>query len=82
MVNKKAEVEPWKVILGFVLTILTVLFILYFFTNTFSSSSENLDFDCWKLNVPGICLCEDERDCQTREGRDACKEELREQCYG
>lgn len=79
---KKAEIEPWKVIIGFILVILVVIFVLYFFTNTFTRSSENLKFECWKLTVPGICLCEDERDCLTKEGRDECKKELREQCYG
>ena len=82
MLNKKAEADPWKLIIGFIIIIICTILILFFFTDTFKSTSRNLEFDCWKLTVPGICLCDDERDCQTSEGRDACKEDLRNKCYG
>lgn len=82
MDKKKAEAEPWKLIVGFIIVIVCAILIMFFFTDTFKGSSERLRFECWELEIPGRCLCENEADCDTREGREECRDLLREKCYG
>lgn len=81
MLIKKAEADPWKVIVTIIIVLVCTLFILFFFTDTFSSTSSNLKFECWELNIPGRCFCENQADCATEQGRDKCAKELREKCY-
>jgi hypothetical protein len=78
----KAEADPWKVIVAFIIIIVCTILILLLFTDKFTSSSKNLKFECWELEIPGRCFCPNPADCSTQEGREDCLKNMRAECYG
>jgi hypothetical protein len=80
MLNKKADGDPWKIIVGLIIVIIATIIFLIFFTDTFNSGSSNFDINCWELEIPGKCFCENPSECNTQEGRNECLIEAREKC--
>lgn len=76
----KAEADPWKIITLLIIVIVCTILIIFFFTDKFSSGSSKFSFDCWELEIPGRCFCEDETECATAEGREECRDRLRREC--